>query len=152
MFWFGLGGGIWSPLVRFTALFYQPWIQIIPFAFGGIMDVGPIVGLQVHKRVATYFRYLLWCPLPSGILIYDEFENKFSINYQNFNVENFKKVSEIGLGIGFGLNFGITGNQIDFGYNVSKRKNILNVDNELLQNFSIGISVADLWFVKRREI
>lgn len=90
MFWFGLGGGIWSPLVRFTALFYQPWIQIIPFAFGGIMDVGPIVGLQVHKRVATYFRYLLWCPLPSGILIYDEFENKFSINYQHF--ENFCQI------------------------------------------------------------
>ena len=61
-------------------------------------------------------------------------------------------VSEIGFGIGFGLNFGITGNQIDFGYNVSKRKNILYVNEELLQNFSIGISVADLWFVKRREI
>jgi hypothetical protein len=82
----------------------------------------------------------------------DRINFRTSINYQNFNVENFKKVSEIGLGIGFGLNFGITGNQIDFGYNVSKRKNILNVDNELLQNFSIGISVADLWFVKRREI
>ena len=82
----------------------------------------------------------------------DRINFRTSINYQNFDIENFQKVSEIGLGIGFGLNFGITGNQIDFGYNVSKRKNILNLNEELLQNFSIGISVADLWFVKRREI
>jgi len=82
----------------------------------------------------------------------DRINFRTSINYQNFNIENFQKVSEIGFGVGFGLNFGITGNQIDFGYNVSKRKNILYVNEELLQNFSIGISVADLWFVKRREI
>tara|TARA_B100000927_G_scaffold191056_1_gene154062 strand:+ start:1624 stop:2865 length:1242 start_codon:yes stop_codon:yes gene_type:complete len=82
----------------------------------------------------------------------DRINFRSSINYQDFDVENFQKVSEIGLGIGLGINFGITGNQIDFGYNVSKRKNVLNKNDELLQIFSIGVSIADLWFVKRREI
>ncbi len=82
----------------------------------------------------------------------DRINFRTSINYQDFDVENFQKVSEIGLGIGLGINFGITGNQIDFGYNVSKRKNVLNKNDESLQIFSIGVSIADLWFVKRREI
>jgi len=82
----------------------------------------------------------------------DKINFRTSINYQDFDVENFQKVSEIGLGIGLGVNFGITGNQIDFGYHVSKRKNVLNKNEELLQIFSVGISIADLWFVKRREI
>ena len=82
----------------------------------------------------------------------DRINFRTSINYQDFDVENFQKVSEIGLGIGLGINFGITGNQIDFGYNFSKRKNVINKNDELLKIFSIGVSISDLWFVKRREI
>ena len=82
----------------------------------------------------------------------DKINFRTSINFQDFDVENFQKVSEIGLGIGLGINFGIAGNQIDFGYNVSKRKNVFDKNDELLQIFSIGVSIADLWFVKRREI
>ena len=82
----------------------------------------------------------------------DRINFRTSINFQDFDVENFQKVSEIGLGIGLGINFGIVGNQIDFGYNVSKRKNVFDKNDELLQIFSIGVSIADLWFVKRREI
>ena len=36
--------------------------------------------------------------------------------------------------------------------NFSKRKNVINKNDELLQIFSIGVSISDLWFVKRREI
>jgi len=82
----------------------------------------------------------------------DKINFRTSINFQDFDVENFQKVSEIGLGIGLGINFGIAGNQIDFGYNISKRKNVFDKNDELLQIFSIGVSIADLWFVKRREI
>ena len=87
MFWFGLGGGVWSPLVNLSGMFYQPWVTNFPFVVGGVMDLGPLLGMWVHKRVGNYFRSLLWCPLPPGILTYDEIENKFLINYQL--LENF---------------------------------------------------------------
>ena len=51
-----------------------------------------------------------------------------------------------------GYNFGITGNQIDFGYRLADRSGIYLVENETLHMFSVGISIGDLWFVKRREI
>jgi hypothetical protein len=90
MFWFGLGGGVWSPFVQISAMFYQPWVSQFPYVVGGVMDLGPILGMWIHKRVSVYFRNLLWCPLPPGILTYDKIENKFLINYQL--LENFYSV------------------------------------------------------------
>ena len=51
-----------------------------------------------------------------------------------------------------GFNFGITGNQIDLGYKLAKRDGLYLVGNETLHSFNLGISIGDLWFVKRREI
>ena len=61
-------------------------------------------------------------------------------------------VNEIGLAIGFGVRFGLTNNQLDLGYNFIQRDNIYKVGVENIQAFNVGISIGDLWFVKRREI
>ena len=45
-----------------------------------MFDLGPVIGLKVHQQAMSYFRRILWCPLPPGILMYDEIENRFSIN------------------------------------------------------------------------
>ena len=51
-----------------------------------------------------------------------------------------------------GCNDGSTGNQIGFGYKFSKRNGLHLVGDESLHVFNIGVSIGDLWFVKRREI
>ena len=51
MFWFGIGGGLWSPLVRISGTFYQPWVKFFPYCVGGVYDVGPLVGQYVSKHL-----------------------------------------------------------------------------------------------------
>ena len=63
-----------------------------------------------------------------------------------------ENINEVGLGLGVGVNFGFTGNQIDFGYKFSKRSGLHLIDKETLHTFNVGVSIGDLWFVKRREI
>ena len=58
-------------------------------------------------------------------------------------------INDIGLSIGFGVIFGVTKNQIDFGLNLINRSDSHNSD-KLITNFNIGINIGDLWFVKRR--
>ena len=82
----------------------------------------------------------------------DRYNFKGSLYFQDYGVKNLENINEVGLGLGLGINFGITGNQIDFGYNYAKRSGLHIVDNENLHIFSLGISIGDLWFVKRREI
>ncbi len=74
-----------------------------------------------------------------------ELENQLFSNGQS---ENYN-INDIGLSIGFGIIFGVTKNQIDFGLNLINRSDSHSSD-KLITNFNIGISIGDLWFVKRR--
>ena len=60
-----------------------------------------------------------------------------------------KKIDEKGFSFGFGVKFGVVDNQIDFGFSISQRDG-LDVNGELIQQFSVGISLGDIWFIKRR--
>ena len=82
----------------------------------------------------------------------DRYNFKGSLFFQNYGVKNLENINEVGLGLGVGFNFGITGNQIDFGYKLAKRDGLFLVGDETLHSFIVGISIGDLWFVKRREI
>ena len=82
----------------------------------------------------------------------DRYNFKGSLFFQNYGVKNLENINEVGLGLGVGFNFGITGNQIDFGYKLAKRDGLFLVGDETLHSFNIGVSIGDLWFVKRREI
>jgi len=61
-----------------------------------------------------------------------------------------KNVDERGVSFGIGIKFGVTNNQIDFGYSIIQRSGF-NVDGEIIQKFRIGLSLGDIWFIKRRE-
>ena len=74
-----------------------------------------------------------------------EIENQFSHNDYAVGY----KINDLGISIGFGIIFGVTKNQIDFGFNLINRSDPHNSD-KLVANFNIGISIGDLWFVKRR--
>ena len=82
LFWFGLSGGFWTPFVIGSGWFYQPWVRLLPYCIGGVVDFGPIIGMPVHRQASVFFRSTLWCPLPPGILNYDEPNNTFSIDYK----------------------------------------------------------------------
>ena len=82
LFWFGLSGGFWTPFVIGSGWFYQPWVRLLPYCIGGVVDFGPIIGMRVHRQASVFFRSTLWCPLPPGILNYDEPNNTFSIDYK----------------------------------------------------------------------
>ena len=64
---------------------------------------------------------------------------------------NDKNIKEYGVSTGLSYNFGITKNQIDFAYSYGKRQNLVAIGDEIIQKFSIGITVGDIWFVKRRS-
>ena len=50
-----------------------------------------------------------------------------------------------------GFKFKLTGNQIDLNYYHGKRDYSETSDTENIQQIQIGVSLADLWFVKRRQ-
>lgn len=59
-------------------------------------------------------------------------------------------VNETGLSFGFGFPFGVSENQIDLGFCISKRNGI-NENNEILTKFSINMLIGDLWLIKGKR-
>jgi hypothetical protein len=74
------------------------------------------------------------------------------LSFSDYEIKNLDNVKEVGLGLGVGIEFGLMRNQIDIGYNLVNRDNIYNVGSETVQSFNVGVSIGDLWFVKRRKI
>ena len=77
----------------------------------------------------------------------DEFAHGSTIRAKSkFNI------TEFGYSIGFGYKFKAVGNQIDFAYSSSlKSFEASDISEERLKGFQVGISIADIWFIKRRQ-
>ena len=61
-------------------------------------------------------------------------------------------VSEVGGSLGFGFKFKAVGNQVDLNYYLGKRKySDSTFKTEIIQQMQVGVSLGDLWFVKRRQ-
>jgi hypothetical protein len=82
----------------------------------------------------------------------DKFHFRAGLSFSDYEIKNLDNVKEVGLGLGVGIEFGLMRNQIDIGYNLVNRDNIYNVGSETVQSFNVGVSIGDLWFVKRRKI
>ena len=77
----------------------------------------------------------------------DELSDDSAIRIKSKNI-----VTEFGYSIGFGYNFKAVGNQIDFASSSSlKSFETSDFSEEPLRGFQIGISIADIWFIKRRQ-
>ena len=77
----------------------------------------------------------------------DELSDDSSIRMKSKN-----SVTEFGYSIGFGYKFKAVGNQIDFAYSSGlKSFEASDFNEERLKGFQIGISIADIWFIKRRQ-
>jgi len=82
----------------------------------------------------------------------EKFHFRAGLSFSDYDIKNLDNVKEVGLGLGVGIEFGLMRNQIDIGYNLINRDNIYNVGSETVQSFNVGVSIGDLWFVKRRKI
>ncbi len=77
---------------------------------------------------------------------------RFGLYYKSYQMKNSAQpINENGLSLGFGFKFGITNNQIDIGYLLGRRQGFGNIGDESVQQYTVGISIGDIWFVKRRE-
>ena len=68
-------------------------------------------------------------------------------DYKMLSIGN--NIIENGLSLGLGIKFGNTANQLDLSYNNGTRTSENNF-SETFKQFSIGISVGDVWFLRRR--
>ncbi|MEC7759698.1 MAG: hypothetical protein VYA76_01740 [Candidatus Neomarinimicrobiota bacterium] len=72
------------------------------------------------------------------------FKESYGLKYSG------KTINENGITMGIGFKFAVTGNQLDFSYRTGSRS--INGDyKELVKEFNIGLSLGDIWFLRRRE-
>ena len=106
---------------------------------------------------------MIWFPNEKSFRFIDNFTFRSGLSFNNFLIDDFNSsdddrikrnnnISEFGYSIGLGYKFKSVGNQIDFTYHSSLRSH----DNdsygeELFRGFQVGISIADIWFIKRRQ-
>lgn len=57
---------------------------------------------------------------------------------------------ERGIALGISIPFGLTQNQIDFGFRYSKQEGFLSGQSGFVRQFAVGVTLGDIWLVKRR--
>ena len=91
-------------------------------------------------------------PNNRSLWIYNKLLIKTSILYSVHDLALSEgKIYNQGISIGFGFKFKPIGNQINVNYYVGKRKYSDSSDEELTKQLQVGVSIADIWFVKRRQ-
>ena len=105
----------------------------------------------------------IWYPNKQSFKFLDNLTFRSGLFFNNFATDEFadgstvrikskNNVTEFGYSIGFGYKFKAVGNQIDFAYSSSlKSFEASDFSEERLRGFQIGISIADIWFIKRRQ-
>ena len=97
------------------------------------------------------FKFLDNLTFRSGLFFNDFVTDELSDN-SAIRIKSKNSVTEFGYSIGFGYKFKAVGNQIDFAYSSSlKSFEASDFSEERLKGFQIGISIADIWFIKRRQ-
>ena len=71
------------------------------------------------------------------------YQDKYKLIYSG------KSLIENGISVGFGFKFGTSSNQIDFSYRNGNRS-ITYGQKELFKEITIGVSLGDRWFLRRR--
>ena len=105
----------------------------------------------------------VWYPSKQSFKFLDNLTFRSGLFFNNFTTDELaygssirikskNKVSQFGYSIGFGYKFKAVGNQIDFAYNSSlKSFGASYFGEERSRGLQIGISIADIWFIKRRQ-
>jgi len=115
-----------------------------------------IIHIPLNKTISS---------LSTQKILYTRFSDKLSLNIVDkfitrLGFQNKKSIlekdtkdiiTEIGVSAGLGFRFKKMGNQIDFNYYYGLRDYKMLKKIEYFQQFQLSTSLADLWFVKRRQ-
>lgn len=106
---------------------------------------------------------VVWFPKEKSFQLFDNFTFRSGLSVNSYTLDEYDNVSltrlggqnnisEVGFSLGFGYKFKTVGNQIDFTYHSSlKDHSDIYIGEEFFRGFQIGISIADIWFIKRRQ-
>ena len=88
----------------------------------------------------------------SSLNIFDKISFRSGLQYCSYTLGNNEKViQQYGCSIGSGYKFKSAGNQIDLNFCFGYREYPINSSRELYQQLQMSISLADVWFIKRRQ-
>ena len=91
-------------------------------------------------------------PNDLSIRFFDKLSFRTGIVYYEHKQKNGNSpITEIGYSLGCGFKFKPVGNQIDINYYIGSREHSGLNEKELIQQIQLGVSIADIWFVKRRQ-
>ena len=91
-------------------------------------------------------------PDNSSLNLFDKISFRSGLRYSYHILSNDSQIiREYGCSIGSGYKFKAVGNQIDFNYYFGYRKYPNEPVRELIQQLQVGVSLADVWFIKRRQ-
>lgn len=94
---------------------------------------------------------ILKFPDQLSTLFRDKFIFRLGLDYRNANISNGILMTEFGYSLGISYKFKALSNQIDFIYFGGGRSYESNFNEETFQQLQVGVTIADLWFVKRRQ-
>ena len=88
----------------------------------------------------------------SSLNIFDKISFRSGLQYSSYTLGNNEKViQQYGCSIGTGYKFKSVGNQIDLNFCFGFREYPASSSKELYQQLQMSISLADIWFIKRRQ-
>ena len=88
----------------------------------------------------------------SSLNFIDKISIRSGLKYSKHLLSKDKKsIQEFGYSMGVGLKFKQVSNQIDFNYYFGLREYPFEFNKELFQQLQVSVSLADVWFIKRRQ-
>jgi len=97
---------------------------------------------------------ILYTKYPNNLSVklLDKFRYKSGLIISKYNLKEYNaSIAEFGISFGVGFKFKAVGNQLDIQYYVGNREYSNLEEKELVQQLQFGISLADIWFIKRRQ-
>ena len=89
---------------------------------------------------------------PLSLNLFDKVSIRSGFKYSSYTLGDSEKViHEYGCSIGSGYKFKTVGNQIDLNFCFGYRAYPMISSRELYQQLQMSISLADIWFIKRRQ-
>lgn len=126
--------------------------EIIQFNEAGNYDLikspmnNSILKLNIQKLQYTHFSDDL------SLKLIDKFISRIGVQAKNITLDkNSLEIKENSISLGCGFKFKKMGNQIDLNYFFGNRIYNDTKNTENFQQFQLSTSLADLWFVKRRQ-
>tara|TARA_B110000495_G_scaffold68732_1_gene58662 strand:+ start:170 stop:1435 length:1266 start_codon:yes stop_codon:yes gene_type:complete len=106
---------------------------------------------SINRSVSQNISYKRF-PDDLSFNILDRFTTRIGLSSLKHFLENENaSVTELGFLIGLGYKFKPIGNQLDLSFYYGRRSYTKYDDQELVRQVQLSTSIADLWFVKRRQ-